>query len=111
MKTGFAVTFERWDDESLDIGETDDTGYVAQNVSLRDAIRDGLDALYPSWLNVPEADEMPVRRPSSFRFYNWNEGTRERIRKGIIEERTLHVPDDVTPASRRRIARLFGIKC
>ena len=41
-------------------------------------------------------------------FNNWNAGTREHIETGIEEQRALHIPENITPASRKRIARLFG---
>jgi hypothetical protein len=35
-------------------------------------------------------------------FYKWNDCTRENIETGMIEDRSLHIPEHVTPSSRRR---------
>jgi len=36
----FIVTYETWDDESLEVGEADDKGFACRNEYLRDAIQD-----------------------------------------------------------------------
>ncbi len=111
MVTGFSVTFERWDYEAQEAGDTDDRGYVIQNVSLRDAMRDGLEYPSPEWCGYDcEANEYPIRAPRWLTWHNWNDGTRERLETGIIEERALHIPAAVTDSSRRRICRLFGVQ-
>jgi hypothetical protein len=102
--TGFNVTFERWDEAAVEAGDTDDRGFIIEDVSLRDAVQFGLEYSRAHC----EANEYPVRSPRWLTFYDWNEGACERFETGIIESRALHIPDHVTPASRRRIARLFG---
>jgi hypothetical protein len=103
----FSVTFERYlphpDDE--DVCEADERGFVVEDESFRDALQaaGGVHAHY-------EANEWPIREPRWFTNDNYNEGTREYFEQGINESRSLHVPDNVTPASRRRIARLLGCK-
>jgi hypothetical protein len=106
----FSVTFERWDEESVEIGDTDDRGFVIENVSLREAMQSGLDYRFPSWAGACEANDSRHENARWLTFDNWNEGTRERIETGIIEQRSLHIPDNVTPSSRKRIARLFGAR-
>ena len=103
----FAVTFERWDEEALEAGDTDERGFVIQDATLREAIELGLEYTRPSWSGPCEPDTSDPGHIRSLSFYDWNEGTRERYTTGIIEERALHIPDHITPASRRRIARLF----
>lgn len=62
----------------------------------------------PEWAGTPEPDHWPVR-PAALRWLNWP-NYREDRRDGLIEERTLHFPASLSPASRARIARLFGLK-
>lgn len=107
--TKFAVTYERWTEEDVEHGDTDDRGFVIQDVSLTDAIQLGLEYRRPEWCGTWEADN--GRGNSDTRwldFYEWNSGTREEIMTGIRERRTLHIPDSVTPASRQRIVKLFS---
>lgn len=109
---GFSVTFERFlpHNEGEEICEADETGFVVQDVSLRDAIRLGLEYARPDWCGVCEPDSYPARFVRWLSFYQWNDGTRDRIERGITETRALHIPDNVTEASRRRICRLFGLR-
>jgi hypothetical protein len=113
MKHGFSVTYERYlpHDDGEDICEPDEHGFVCENVTFRAALREIAED--PRWARgmAVEADEYPARCPRWFDFFEWNEGTRERIEQGIRETRALHVPDAVTPASRLRIARWLGCRC
>ncbi|WP_315826110.1 hypothetical protein [Bradyrhizobium sp. SZCCHNG3015] len=109
--TGFSVTFERYlpHDDADEICEADEIGFVVESVSLRDAIRIGLEYARPSWCGVCEPDSYPARSVRWISFYQWNDGTREFF-EWIRESRALHIPNHVTDASRSRICRLFGIK-
>lgn len=106
----FAVTFERWTPSALEAGETNDRGFVCQGVSLGDAVRLGLEAHHPEWLDQPEPSSTDLDGTRWYTWHEFNNGTHEYYTKGIIEERSLHIPDHVTTASRRRIARLFGVR-
>lgn len=103
----FNVTFERYfphaDDE--DVCEPDERGFVSEDVSLREAIEatGGIESRY-------EANEWPVRAPRWFTNDSYNEGTIEFYTQGISESRSLHLPACVTDSSRRRIARLLGVR-
>lgn len=108
---GFSVTFDVVTPESAEHGDFAESGYVIQDVSLRDALAE-LDA---DGCHV-EADCCPVSLqcpPRWFTAYDTNQGTREYYERGESESRSLHVPDNVTPSSRLRIARLlncYGIR-
>jgi hypothetical protein len=106
---GFSVTFERYlpHDDDEDVCEPDDIGVVVHDVTLRDAMRLGLEYTRPDWAGQCEADCYPPRGARWLTFPAWNEGTREEIEQGISEARSLHIPDSVTDASRGRIVRLF----
>lgn len=100
MKTNWSVTYERYYPHE-DICEPDELGFVCQDVSLREAVNE---CRWPS-----EADESPIRWPRWFTQYKWNDGTREYYEQGIVENRSLHIPDQITPSSRLRLARLLGV--
>lgn len=104
----FSVTYERWDEAATEAGATDDSGFIIEDVSLRDAMSMGLEYREPSWAGACEASASDHSAARWLTFYDWNEGTRERIETGIVETRSLHIPDGVTPSSRRRIAALFN---
>jgi len=107
---GFSVTFERYlpHDDRDDVCDADERGFVIENVSLRDAMRLGLEYREPSHSGACEADSYPARNVRWLTFYNWNDCTREQIEGGINESRSLHFPDTLTESSRLRVLRLFG---
>jgi len=105
---GFAVTFERWNQESIEAGETNDNGFIIVDVSLRDAIQLGLEYSKPSYAGACEASCSNLAQARWLTFHKWNDGTRDYYENGIDEQRALHIPDSVTPSSRKRIARLFS---
>lgn len=109
---GFSVTFERYfpHDEHEDVCDADERGFVVENVSLRDALRDGLEYRDASCAGYCEADSYPPHDVRWLTFDRWNDCTREQIERGISESRSLHIPDQVTEASRRRICRMFRVK-
>jgi hypothetical protein len=112
MTKGFSVTFERYlpHDDGDDVCEADETGFVIQGVSLRDAMRLGLEYSRPDWAGHCEADCYPARGVRWLTFDSWNDCTREQIEEGIHESRSLHFPPHVTESSRARICRLFGVR-
>jgi hypothetical protein len=99
--TSFAVTYEIVTPESAEQGDVEERGYVVCGVPLRDALR-VMDAI-PNGIMATECDECPVVAP------RWvtHIGTAD-YRTGNAESRSLHMPDILTPATRRRIARLLG---
>jgi hypothetical protein len=97
MRKNFSVTFERWTEQDAEAGETDDMGFVIEDCSLTDAIRLGLEYRDPSWAGACEPSDS---RTGHARWLTFETGTEE--------QRSLHIPDHVTPASRRRIVRLFN---
>lgn len=108
MTKRFAVTFERWTEEAIERGATDDRGFVIQDVSLGDAIRLGLEYSRPEFAGFCEPSDSRLEHMRWLSFTEWNSGTRDQLHTGICEERALHIPDHVTAASRIRIAKLLG---
>ena len=99
----FNVTFETITEESAENGDTEDSGFLSQDIPLRDA----LDEISGDGCHV-EADSCSPAIPRWFTFYHTNDGTREFYETGTHENRALHLPDDITPSSALRIARLVG---
>lgn len=96
----FNVTFETITPESAEHGDVESRGFVAENIPLREAIDElgyGGDGC--------EANECPVTDPRWITVYRVNEdyGT------GEIENRSLHFPDDMTAASKRRLCKLLDV--
>ena len=101
----FNVTFEIVTPESAENGDAEERGYIAEGVSLRDALAlvsetrtshvDGVTAI--------EANECPVTAPNWITVYNGME-----FLTGANESRSIHFPDNMTASSRCRIARLMG---
>lgn len=112
MRNGFSVSFERYfpHDEHDAVCDADERGFVIEDISLGDAVRLGLEYSRPAWACACEADSYPPRGVRWLTFHSWNEGTREDIEQGIKESRSLHFPDSLTEASRRRICRMFGVR-
>lgn len=95
----FNVTYEIWTPEDVECGDTDERGFVVEDAKLREAF-----AAIGGYAEC--ADQFPVRSPRWFT----NDEYDHDYRNGITEQRSLHIPDGVTPSSRRRIARLLGVR-
>lgn len=105
---GFSVTYERYSPEDAENGEAGEYGHVVRDVPLRDALAECDDL--PQWAHASEADEWPIVAPRTFYFHDYNSETHDNYTTGVSESRALHVPEHVTPASRRRIARLLRLR-
>lgn len=100
MSTGFSITYSVVTPESAEDGDYADHGFLAENVSFRDA----MDELRWYRGGYVEADSFPVHRPRWFTFVSADED----YATGARTSYSLHVPDHITEASRMRIARLLG---
>ncbi len=103
----FAVTFEIVTEESAEHGEADERGYICTGETLREAIKDVCRTrtnLVGGCTGV-ETDSSPCTRPRWVTVYNDME-----FETGAYECRALHIPETVTAASARRIARLAGAR-
>ena len=103
----FSVSFEIVTYESAENGDAAERGVIDDALPLRDAINEvhrtrtnlvgGVEAI--------EADSWPAGRVRWVTVFNSAE-----YETGARESRTLHLPDTITPASSRRIARLVGAR-
>mgnify|MGYP001583860341 CR=1 FL=1 len=102
----FNVTYEMFNEESIENCDSYERDFVVRGVGLREAVEQVLDTrTIHCDRSVIEADEWPVRAPRSISVVNnadWIDG--------ISETRVLHIPEHVTDSSRRRIARLFRLR-
>lgn len=101
----FSVTYEIVTPESAECGDVEERGFIDENMSLRDALQavgqtrtnevggvddiacDSYPAIAPRWVTITNGME---------------------YRTGAVESRSIHFPANLTPATRRRIARLLG---
>ena len=101
---GWAVTFTTVTPESAEEGDFDETGHVLEEGSFREA-------LAAWWEDARgchvEADTMPTNPCNPPRWFTACAGEPDYV-TGAEREVSLHIPDDVTPASRLRLARLVG---
>lgn len=106
--TTYSVTYEIVTAESAESGNADERGDIDTGVTLREAFNlvnhtrtsrvDGVMAV--------ESDCSPMRG-QRVGFVTVINGTE--YETGAQESRSLHIPESVTAASSRRIARLLGV--
>lgn len=95
----FAITYDVVTDESAEAGDVAERGYISRGSTLREAVEAFSDVRRAN--GYVEANECPVEAP------RWLTAYGEHV-EGRAETRSLHFPDSITPASRRRLARLLG---
>jgi hypothetical protein len=94
----FNVTYGIITPDSAEYGEYDEQGFVDEGVDLRTAI----DAI----------GGQALAHSGDFKCFTNDEyghGTTDYFMEGSEETRSLHLPENTTPSSARRIARLLGI--
>ena len=104
----FNVTYDIVTPESAEHGDYDEIGYIANAVSLREAIDllfetrtcecDGVASIEPSCSMISEARWLNVVNGMEFL-------------TGAVEARALHFPEEITGSSRKRIMVLCGVRC
>lgn len=103
MVKQFNVTYETWDDESIEAGETDDRGYACENETLRDAIRELMASSATADIQSIETNRWPDNGASTYvtvcNGLDWDSGE--------TTNKSLHRPTGITNASWSRIVRLI----
>ena len=101
----FSVTYDIVTPKSAECGDYDEVGYIVKDVPLRDAIEQVFSTRTQHVDGVlgVETNEYPVVSPSWITVSNGVE-----YLTGAHESRSLHMPDNLTDATRCRIARLLG---
>ena len=102
----FNVTYEIVTQESAEHGDSDESGFIIQGAGLRDALEsvNGTRTTRVDGVLAIETSESG----SGFRWITICNGME--YETGAHESRSLHIPDNVTPSSRRRIARMLGAR-
>ena len=98
---GFSVTYEIVTPESAEDGDVAESGLLAHGVTLAEAIS--------------EMGGLPLDLAASSSYAHPRVWFEERdgdtdFRTGAETRRALHLPEGITEASRRRIARLVGAR-
>ena len=103
----FNVTYEIVTPESAENGDVDESGFIAENVSLRDALAlvSETRTSRVGGVECSECDSSPCSHPRWITVMNGME-----FETGAQESRSLHIPDGVTASTARRIARLMGAR-
>jgi len=100
-KPVFSVTYNIVSNE----GDFNESGFVAEDVGLRDAIGELFDTRTAHCGGV-ESIEPSDSDVGSARWFTVNNSTE--YLTGECESRSLHLPESITRASRLRLARLIG---
>jgi hypothetical protein len=96
----FNVTYAIVTPESAEQADYAETGFLLQNVTLREALQD--------FLNFGELESSCY--PLSYTAHEWiTARAAQDFRDGSQEERSLHFPAKLTKSSRKRIYKLIGL--
>lgn len=103
----FSVTYEIVTPESAEYGDAEERGFICKDVDLREAISEVNRTRTNEVDGVTDisCDEFPMRSPRWVTITNGME-----YRTGAQESRSLHMPEELTASTRRRIARLLGAR-
>jgi hypothetical protein len=97
----FNITYEIVSQESAEDGESEESGFICENVSLREAI----DSLFETRTN--RVDCFQSIEYSGNYWFTVNNGME--YETGSYESRSIHIPRNTTQSSISRIARLIGV--
>lgn len=101
----FNVTYDIVTQESAEYGDTAESGFISRDSKLRDAIADLFDTYgHNTGIECIEAAEAPLRDPCWITVYNSAD-----YKTGAQESRSLHLPDNMTRASKLRLCRLLNV--
>jgi hypothetical protein len=104
----WSVSYERWNDEALSCGETDDKGFVCEDVSLSDAL---------AAMGVSFSHGKPITPyltacnsvPQTICVPEYNKETYDQLTTGEDEQRYLIIPDSIKAETRNRLFALLGL--
>lgn len=103
----FNVTYEITTPESAENGDSEETGFIVQDVGLREAI-EAVQGTRTSGVDGVECIEANDSDIGAARWITVSNGME--FETGATESRSIHIPDNVTRASRIRIARILGAR-
>ena len=97
--TAWRVTYEIVTPESAEHGDAEDRGFIDEGCSFRDAVM-----LVSGHATEPSDSHVSYAR--WFTHHNYSND----FMTGAEESRSIHIPDSVSEASRKRIAKLLGCR-
>ena len=102
----FNVTYEIVTPESAEHGDADERGFIVEGVSFREAVEEVqlTRTCHVGGIESVEASDSRIKSARWFTIINGME-----FYTGACESRSLHIPEHITAASRRRIARVLGV--
>jgi hypothetical protein len=102
----FAVTYTIVTPESAEDGDVDESGFIGEDLSLRDAIEYLFETRTSGCGGVEsiECNEYPITCPRWITVTNGVE-----FETGAQESRSLHFPKNISAASRIRLVKLLNI--
>jgi hypothetical protein len=104
----FNVTYDIITQESAEQGDSAESGFICHGARLQNAllaVHDTRTSRVGGVECIIECDSSPCTDPRWITVYNTME-----YETGAYESRSLHIPNNVTAASARRIARLVGAR-
>lgn len=96
----YDITYAIVTEESAEHGDYAESGFLYEGLDFKEAVQ----RFESERAGLIEANEYPIISPRWFTAY-----VEQNPRTGDYREVSLHLPESVTPASRRRIARLLGV--
>jgi len=90
-KATYSVTYDTWDDESLEIGDTDDKGFESKDNKIEDF--DDLERVVKDMLNLDHADwsQSPMYAADIAKGHVWYGGEHDKdIKTGDITNHAYH---------------------
>ena len=99
----FNVTFERWTPSDIEAGDTDKRGFLAEGVTLREALEyiSGEPSSRCELQHIGPSDS----RPDSTQWLTWDFSPDYETGESI--SLSLHFPRNTSPSSRGRLVKLF----
>jgi hypothetical protein len=97
----FNVTYERITDASAEIGDAEERGFIAEDVSVREALSYASQTVSAE-VTAAEPDDSNVSAARWITFY----GGRD-MHSGDFVNASIHFPEHITGASRARLVRLL----
>lgn len=105
MRKDWDVTYEIITPESAEEGDAEESGFIREKCTLREAVATVFETRtsHCDTVMAIETDSSPFAGARWVTVYNGKE-----YLTGAYENRSLHIPARVTQASRVRLARLLG---
>ena len=110
MLNNWSVTYANWTEDDVEHGDTRDRGFEWEaNASLRDALETFFGGYHVStWPYRGEIHANEISRCDRMLWFTRHEDAD--LQTGDRRELSLHIPAQITPSSRIRLARLLGLK-